>query len=169
MLGLLELYSRPEVLASLRAELDRVLGSDPKLTLSQQPHKLSSLECTTAVIKETLRLHPLGATHRGGSPNFNIVHEGISYPTFEALINTSPTAIHLRSDLWPRVDEFLPERFTVPEGHPLHPIKNTWRAFELGNTRCIGEELAMMEMKLVLALTVRDLDMEFDWIVWNKL
>ncbi|KAI3326771.1 cytochrome P450 [Xylariaceae sp. AK1471] len=164
-----ELYSRPEILENLRAELDQVLGSDPKLTLSQQPYKLSSLPYTTAVIKETLRLHPLGATHRRGSSDFNIVYEGTTYPTFNALINTSPIAIHLRSDLWPRVNEFLPERFTVPEGHLLHPVKNAWRAFELGNTRCIGEELAMMEMKLVLALTVRDIDMEFDWVGWNKL
>ncbi|KAI0454665.1 cytochrome P450 [Xylaria acuta] len=164
-----ELYSKLEVLETLRAELDEVLGPDPKLTLSQQPHKLNSLLYTTAIIKETLRIHPLGATHRRGSSEFNIVYEGTTYPTLNALINTSPTAIHLRSDLWPRVNEFLPERFTVPEGHPLHPMKNAWRAFELGNTRCIGEELAMMEMKLVLALTVSDIDMEFDWVGWNKL
>ncbi|TRX90419.1 hypothetical protein FHL15_008784 [Xylaria flabelliformis] len=164
-----ELYSKPEVLKNIRAELDDVLGPDSKLALSQQPHKLNSLQYTTAIIKETLRLHPLGATHRRGSPEFNIVYEGTVYPTSNALINTSPTAIHLRSDLWPRVNEFIPERFIVPEGHVLHPMKNAWRAFELGNTRCIGEELAMMEMKLVLALAVRDFDMEFDWVGWNKL
>lgn len=157
------------MLQKLRDELKITLGSDPKLALMEQPHILSSLQYTTAVIKETLRLHPLGSTHRSGSPDFDIVHEGIRYPTFNALINTNPTAIHLRRDLWPRADEFLPERFIVPEGHVLHPVKNAWRAFELGNTRCIGEELAMMEMKLVLALTVRDMDMQFDWVGWNQL
>lgn len=65
--------------------------------------------------------------------------------------------------------EFLPERFLVAEGHPLHPVKNAWRPFELGNTRCIGEELAMIEMKLVLALTMRELDFCFDWKGWNTL
>lgn len=65
--------------------------------------------------------------------------------------------------------EFLPERFLVAEGHPLHPVKNAWRPFELGNTRCIGEELAMVEMKLVLALTMRELDFKFDWEGWNTL
>ncbi|KAI0835111.1 hypothetical protein F5Y06DRAFT_144079 [Hypoxylon sp. FL0890] len=59
--------------------------------------------------------------------------------------------------------EFLSERFLVAKGHPLHPVKNTWRPFELGNTRCIGEELAMVEMKLVLALTMREVDFHFDW------
>ncbi|KAI0426453.1 cytochrome P450 [Xylaria sp. FL1042] len=162
-----EVYSRPKVLESLRAELD-VLGPDPMLTLAQQPHKLNTLQYITAVIKEILCLHPLGATHRLRSSELNIMYEGITYPTMNALINTSPTALHLRADLWPRVNEFLPERFIVPEGHPLHPIRNVWRAFELGNTRCIGEELAMMEMKLVLILTARDMDMEFDWVGWNK-
>ncbi|KAI1433459.1 cytochrome P450 [Xylaria sp. CBS 124048] len=164
-----ELYSKPDVLKSLRAEHDQILGPNPKLTLSEQPHKLGSLQYTTAVIKETLRHHPLGSAHRSGSPEFNIVYEGMTYPTMNALINTSPAAIHLRSDLWPQADEFVPERYMVPEGDPLHPIKNAWRVFELGNTRCIGEELAMMEMKLVLALTVREMDMEFDWVGWNKL
>ncbi|OTB07086.1 hypothetical protein M426DRAFT_9159 [Hypoxylon sp. CI-4A] len=52
--------------------------------------------------------------------------------------------------------EFLPERFIVVEGHPLHPVKNAWRLFELWNTRCIGEELAMIEMKLVGRTTPLD-------------
>ncbi|KAI0479887.1 cytochrome P450 [Xylaria cf. heliscus] len=166
---LYEVYRHKKVIEQLRVEINEVLGPDPKITLSQEPYKLHSLRYTTAVIKETLRLHPLGATHRCGSLDFNIVHEGTVYPTFNALINTNPTAIHLRPDLWPRATEFIPERFIVPEEHPLHPMKNAWRAFELGNTKCIGEELAMMEMKLVLVFTVQDLDLDFDWVQWNKL
>ena len=117
---------------------------------------------TTAVMKETLRLHPLASTYRRGSAAFHFVYEGVRYPTKGALIQTTPTVVHLRSDVWPRATEFLPERFLVPEEHPLHPPRNAWRAFELGYTRCIGEELAMMEMKLVLVLTVQELEFNFD-------
>ncbi|KAI1404469.1 cytochrome P450 [Hypoxylon fuscum] len=118
---------------------------------------------------QSLRLHPLGSTHRRGSRGFSFVCDGTTYPTDDSVIWTSPTAVHLRADLWPQVMEFLPERFLVAEGHPLHPVKNAWRPFELGNTRCIGEELAMIEMKLVLALTMRELDFCFDWKGWNTL
>ncbi|KAK5634252.1 hypothetical protein RRF57_009966 [Xylaria bambusicola] len=90
----------------------------------------------------------------------------IHYSTAGALIQTNPTVLHLREDLWHRTTEFLPDRFLATaqeEGHPLRPVKNTWRAFrsELGHTRCIGEELAIMEMKLALILTVWDLDFDF--------
>lgn len=84
-------------------------------------------------------------------------------------MQTLPDATHLRPDLWPRVDDFLPERFLVDKDDPLYPPKNAWRAFELGTTRCIGEELAMMEMKLALVLTIREFDFEFDWSGWHKL
>ncbi|RYO79324.1 hypothetical protein DL764_010028 [Monosporascus ibericus] len=160
-----------DILTRLRAEHDQVLGANPGVaiqTLSQHPHKLNNMPYTTAVIKETLRLHPLGSTFRRGSPTFHFVHEGISYPTENALIQTNPTVVHLRSDLWPRATEFLPERFLVADDNPLRPVKNAWRAFELGHTRCIGEELAMMEMKLALVLTVRELEFDFDWEGWHK-
>ncbi|KAI1337316.1 cytochrome P450 [Xylariaceae sp. FL0016] len=162
---LYEIGKSPHVLSQLRAEHDEVLGPDPKAAekvLSDHPNKLNALCFTTAVIKESLRLHPIGATHRQGSPAFKIVHRGVVYPTDDCLIFTSPTAVHLRPDLWPRVAEFLPERFLVTEGHPLHPVKNAWRPFELGSTRCIGQELAMIEMKLVLVLMIRELDFTFD-------
>ncbi|RYP29322.1 hypothetical protein DL767_006783 [Monosporascus sp. MG133] len=161
----------PDILTRLRAEHDQVLGANPGVaiqTLSQHPNKLNNMAFTTAVIKETLRLHPLGSTFRRGNPTFHFVHEGVTYPTEDALIQTNPTVVHLRSDLWPRATEFLPERFLVAEDHPLRPVKNAWRAFELGHTRCIGEELAMMEMKLALVLTVRELEFGFDWEGWHK-
>ncbi|KAI1470981.1 cytochrome P450 [Daldinia caldariorum] len=169
---LYRINSNIDILTRLRAEHDEILGANPGdavQTLSQHPHKLNHMPYTTAVIKEALRIHPLGSTFRRGSPDFYFVCDGLRYPTENALIQTNPTVVHLRSDLWPRATEFLPERFLVAEDHPLHPVKNAWRAFELGHTRCIGEELAMMEMKLALVLTVRELEFDFDWEGWHKL
>lgn len=57
----------------------------------------------------------------------------------------------------------------MSEGHELHPVKNAWRLFELGSTRCIGEELAMMEMKLAVAFTVRDLEFDFNYTLWKEM
>ncbi|KAI1383010.1 cytochrome P450 [Hypoxylon trugodes] len=170
--SLYEVHRNPGVLKKLREEHDQILGSNPKLAaeeISKQPGKLNSLRYTTAIIKETLRLHPLGSTLRQGSRGFNIVYEGTVYPTEGSTVYTSPTAIHYRADLFPRPTEFLPERFLVPEGHSLYPVKNAWRAFELGSTRCIGEELALMELKLALVFTVREMEFEFDGVGWHDL
>lgn len=155
----------PEVLGQLRAEHGTVLGSDPKLAaqvLSQEPHKLNSLRYTAATMKESLRLHPPASTHRHGSRGFSFAYDRMAYPTYNCLIHTNPSVLYLRPDLWLRATEFLPERLLVAEDHPLHPVKNAWRPFELGNTRCIGEELAMMDMKLALVFTIREMDFVFD-------
>jgi cytochrome P450 len=36
--------------------------------------------------------------------------------------------------------------------------KNAFRPFELGSHNCIGQELAMTELRVILALTVQDMD-----------
>ncbi|KAI1266180.1 cytochrome P450 [Xylariaceae sp. FL1019] len=163
---LYEVYSRPEVLKQVRAEVQEVLGPDVRGSIDEDPLLLSQLRYSAAVIKETLRFNPVASTHRQGSAGFNLFIDGQIYPTLNGLINTSPISCHMRSDLWPEVNEFIPERYLVDEDSPLRPAKNAWRPFELGSTRCIGEELAMIEMKLALAFTVGKLDMEFDFAGW---
>ncbi|KAF7523612.1 hypothetical protein G7054_g11706 [Neopestalotiopsis clavispora] len=168
---LYDINKSSEVLDQLRIEHDQVFGSNPELAaeiLSQEPYKLNFLTYTTAVVKESLRLHPLASTHRQGSKEFNFALQGTIYPTTDALIHTNPSVVHLRPDLWPRPTEFLPQRFLVDKDHPLYPVKNAWRAFELGVTRCIGEELAMTEMKLILVLTAREFEFEFDAHGWDQ-
>ncbi|KAL5353694.1 hypothetical protein ACLOAV_001734 [Pseudogymnoascus australis] len=139
-----EINKHPGILQKLRTEHDQVLGSDPKSAnkvLQESPHKLNELHYTTAVIKETLRIHPLANTLRQGSHNFNFSLDGIQYPTYDCLIQTTPAMTHIHPDLWPRPTDFIPDRFLVPNTHALYPVKNAWRPFELGNTRCIGQEL----------------------------
>ncbi|KAI0521216.1 cytochrome P450 [Xylaria bambusicola] len=169
---LYEVNKYDNVKEALRAEHNEVLGADPCRaadTLRSQPYKIKELRYTTAVVKETLRLHALSETFRQGTPGFHFKIDGKSFPTEGCMIQTNPVIIHLREDLWPRPKEFLPERFMVPEGHALHPAKNAWRPFEMGSMRCIGEELAMMEIVLCLVFTVRELEFDFDWVGWDKL
>ncbi|KAK7752095.1 hypothetical protein SLS62_006061 [Diatrype stigma] len=136
---------------------------------SKQGHQEPSREFID-IVESQLRLFIAAGndTTAQATPTFHFAHEGVSYPTDGALIQTNPTVAHLRYDLWPRATQFLPARFVVAEDHPLHPIKNAWRVFELGHTRCIGEELAVMEMKLAVVLAVRELEFDFDWEGWRK-
>ena len=167
-----ELQGSPEAAAKLREEHDSILGRNPEQAgevIRQNPETLHSLRYTTAVIKETLRLHNMGATWRAGSPGLKLVHDGIVYPTEGGMIQTSPSATHLREDLWPEPMKFIPERFLVPEDDPLRPVPNAWRPFELGNTRCIGEELAMNELKVSLALIMRQFDFDVNYERWAEL
>lgn len=57
------LSKHPEVLQKLRGEHDTVFGkntTDTLSTLEANPSKLNDLEYTSAVIKEGLRLFPVG-------------------------------------------------------------------------------------------------------------
>ena len=65
------------------------------------------------------------------------------------------------------MEEFLPKRFLVPENHPLHPVVNSWRPFEYGTRNCIGQELALTKLKVVLALTTRDFDVSDAYEEWD--
>lgn len=132
-------------------------------------YKVNELPYTTAVIKETLRLRTPAGTLRKCTQDFALVEDGVQYPAQDCVVQTTPAALHRHPDLWPRPDEFIPERFLVAEDDPLHPVKNAFRPFELGTTRCIGEELAMMEMKLAMVFTLRELDMDFNYNLWDKI
>ncbi|KAI0099755.1 cytochrome P450 [Nemania sp. FL0031] len=162
---LYEIMKYPAVLTHLRAEHDMVFGTDLAVgdILRRQPYKVNELRYTNAVVKEALRLHSPSQSLRQGSSEFKIVIDGIVFPTDRCLMQTSAGSIHRREDIFPRPTEFLPERFLVPDDHPLHPPKNAYRPFEMGNMRCIGDELALIEMRLALAYVIRELDFQFDW------
>lgn len=55
-------------------------------------------------------------------------------------------------------DEFHPERFLPANASNLPP--NAWAPFERGQRNCIGQELALIEMKVMLAMTLREFAFE---------
>jgi cytochrome P450 family 135 len=59
-------------------------------------------------------------------------------------------SIHQRPDLYPRPEEFRPERFLEGE-----VSARDWMPFGGGTRRCLGASLAMLEMKAVIAAVVR--------------
>lgn len=159
------LYRDPTVLAKTRAEHDEVLGPDPAQALAlmtENPNLLNQMPYTSAVIKETLRLYPPAATARQGVPNTFLTQPdtGKSLPTEGFLVWSASTATQRHPAYWERPDEFVPERWLAREGDPLYPRKNAWRPFELGPRNCIGQELAQLELRAILAMTLRELDME---------
>lgn len=166
------LSRKSAALEQLRAEHDTVFGLNPAEAtsmLSSQPHLLNRLPYTLAVIKETLRLFPVVTSPRAGKAGFLLTDsDNRQYPTEHCLVWSNHHGLHNNPLFWPRVEEFLPERFLVEEGHPLLPIKNAWRPFEFGPRNCIGQELALTELKLVLVMMVRDFEIVDAYDEWDK-
>ena len=161
---------KPDVLASVRKEHEEVFGPDPLKVHEQllaDPSLLNKLPYTFCVIKETLRLYPpFGGTVRTAPEDFQLVHEsGKRLPVhgfmiFPAGSRTAKDPKYFRNPM-----EYLPERWmeSSPEANTTFPplvTKSAWRPFEMGPRNCIGQELVYIELKMVMALTLREFNFE---------
>jgi hypothetical protein len=73
------------------------------------------------------------------------------------LVWTVSMVMHRDKRIWgDDVDDFKPARFLPENADKVPP--NAWRPFEKGPRNCIGQELALIEMKVVLAMTLREFD-----------
>jgi acid phosphatase len=148
-------------LAKVRAELDSVFGPGVPAgaQLKTNPYLVNQLDYTLAVVKEILRLWAPASGVRIGRKGFFIKDpvSGTMIDTDGLLVWTVSMAMHRDARIWgPDVDAFKPERF-LPENADKLPA-NAWRPFEKGPRNCIGQELALIEMKVVLAMTLREFD-----------
>lgn len=166
------LSKHQSVLALVQEEHKTVFGPNidalPTI-LASNPYTLNELPLTLAVIKETLRLFPPAASVRCGQSDF-FLSSPISdtrFPTEECLIWSDHHGLHRNPRYWVRPNEFLPERWLVSENDPLYPVKDAWRPFEKGPRSCIGQELAIVELKVILALTVREFKIEDAYREWD--
>lgn len=171
------LAHEPAILAKMCAEHDAVLGTDPTAAadrLREAPHLIGQLPYTTAVIKESLRIHTNVGTLRAAPPGAALYgpvgsgYEGVAFPTDQCVLWDGNFAIHRNPAYWPRPLEFLPERWlTTDKEDPLHPLRNAYRPFEQGPRNCVGQHMAMTEMTMVLVLVVRSLEVEEAWEEWD--
>ena len=109
------LLKNPACLEKPCAEHDTVFGADytkASTILSKQPQWISRLPCTTAVIKEALRLFPPSSSIREGAPDCSIVgSNGTSHPTDSFPIWALHQALHRNPTYCIRPDDFVPERW----------------------------------------------------------
>jgi cytochrome P450 len=63
--------------------------------------------------------------------------------------------------IWgPDVHSFHPERWLTDSSQTNPADREAFMAFAKGPRNCIGQELAMLELKMVLAMTIRQFDFE---------
>ena len=140
------LSQHPEVEERVRLELQSVLNGGaltftdlPRLTYMQQ------------VINEVLRLYP-AAYLFAREAIIDDVLDGYPVPA-NTLIFISPFVGHRDPKYWPDPERFDPERF-APEQVASRP-RHVYYPFGEGPHVCIGNNFALMEMQLILAMALQ--------------
>ncbi len=132
------IHHQPEVREKLLKEIDSLGESPEPMTIFQLPY-------LTAVCQETLRIYPVGITTFPRVVKSPVKLMGYELEPGTVLIGCIYLT-HQRKDLYPEPKQFKPERFLESQFSPYEFIP-----FGGGSRRCIGEALAIFEMKLVLA------------------
>lgn len=137
------LAKHPEAQERIANEVKTVIG-DAELSYEQ----LNKLEYTTMVVKEAMRLYP---------PAWGIVRQAAQDDVIDGYkitkgdtIVLSPYAVQRNERVWPEPAKFDPERFSAERGKAIH--RYAWFPFGGGARLCIGNNFAMMEMQIIVAL-----------------
>lgn len=160
-----ELSRTPHVLKAIRDELDEIFGVDcgidqmrDKLCSSQGEELTSRMYYVSAVIKEILRLYPPSGSARYMSPGsgftVQLPDDGGTLCLDGMVVYNCNTLVHRDEAVYGDTkDDFIPERWLDSNPHRTPP--SAWRPFERGPRNCIGQELAMLEARVIVACTVR--------------
>ena len=144
------LSEHPQVCARLRQEIDGHLGSRPA-TLADLPR----LRYLDAVMRETLRLYP-PAWLMGREIIQRFELGGYTLEPGEQIM-MSPYVVHRDARLYPEPERFLPDRWLTPPTPPLPRF--AYFPFGGGPRVCIGNHFAMMEISLVLATLMQQVEL----------
>lgn len=80
---------------------------------------------------------------------------GERYPTEHLMLWAINVGMHRSKRLWKDPHVFNPQRWLTKAAPPEGADRDAFVAFSRGPRNCIGQELALLEIKMVLAMTVR--------------
>ncbi|KDR74014.1 hypothetical protein GALMADRAFT_250743 [Galerina marginata CBS 339.88] len=154
-----------EYLVALRAEIDQNFPFAEQAPIIVT--KLAGMKLLNAIINETLRLLPplpisiQRAPQKGSGGKFigkTFIPEGTG-------INIPPYCLHRDPRYFaPRTEEFWPERWLIDNpGDPNFILDlAAFIPFSFGPANCAGKPLAMLELRYITTMLVRQFDISFE-------
>ena len=142
-----ELAKSPETQKKLQAEIDAFVAQGTDLDL-QSLHTLKYLD---AVIKESMRLHPITPYLARTITTDVLVHDH--------LIEKGNVIMGCIQDLqrhpkyWSDPNDFIPERWEQSI------VRGSYMPFGEGPMNCIGQKLALIEMKMLTFYIIKEFNM----------
>lgn len=147
------LTQHPDVLARLRLECQTVLGN----VRTPSPEAFRALSYTMQVIQESLRLYPPAWIMSRLALNDD--HLGPYTIPAGTTVMVCPYLLHRDPTSWPDPDRFDPDRF-APGGQKDQLHSYAYLPFGGGPRLCIGNQFALLEMQILLAMLVRSFSLK---------
>ena len=151
-----ELGRHPEALKKVIEECVRVCGpgTDEVRDEAYDYDKIADLKYTHAVAMEVLRLHPSVPVDIKFAINDDTLPDGTFVPK-GCCVAYSPYAMGRSKELWgDDATVFRPERFLGEK----EPSEYKYPTFNAGYRLCLGKPLALLEIKLALAILLPRFD-----------
>lgn len=154
-----ELLKNPRVTKKLQQELENVVG----LNKMVEEKDLPKLHYLNMVVKESLRLHPVGPTLFPRKAKKDVIVDGYFIPK-KSRILVNIWTIARDQDVWfENAQEFNPERFIGRDHIDLRGNDFQLLPFGSGRRGCPGLQLGLTTVRLVLAQLVHS----FNWNLPN--
>ncbi|WP_134738961.1 cytochrome P450 [Nocardioides sp. 503] len=151
--ALIELMRHPEAMKDVVAELDDLYADGAEISFQA----LRSIPRLEAALKETLRLHPpLIILLRVVQEEIELAGHTIAPGT---MVAASPKVSNRIPEDFPEPDSFDPGRYLDPRQEDL-VNRWTWIPFGAGKHRCVGSAFAMMQLKAIFSVILRDYEFE---------
>ena len=155
---IIELAKAPEIVKKFRVELDAIFPErNGNGRVEFTPQHLSKLNYLNLIIKEGMRLWPASAV--GSS---RIVMQDIKYGDNKIIPKGANAGIGFfamyRNGIQ-NADKYIPERW-LDTDIDAAKLKEFVPIFSLGKRACVGQQLALLELKLVLATLFYSYDFE---------
>lgn len=151
---LIELLRHPEAMARVVAEMDALAEAGGGEVTYQDLREVPWLEGS---IKEALRLHPpLIILMR--LANVPVEVEGLTIPAGK-VVAASPAVSNRLPEAFDDPEGFDPSRYIEPRQDDVDNPWN-WIPFGAGRHRCVGAAFALMQLKTIFCVLLRDWELE---------
>ncbi|MGW4634482.1 cytochrome P450 [Nocardia sp. NPDC004415] len=150
---IIELLRHPETLAGVVSELDELYADGADVS----HHALRQIPKLEAALKETLRLHPpLIVLMRVARGEFEVCGHRIAPGD---MVAATPAVSNRIPEDFPNPDAFDPARYLDPRQDDI-VNRWTWIPFGAGRHRCVGAPFALMQLKAIFSILLRDWEFE---------
>ena len=148
--ALIELMRHPEAMTEI---VDELYADGSEVSFQA----LRSIPRLEAALKETLRLHPpLILLLRVAQQEIELCGHRIPAGT---MVGATPRVSNRIAEDFPDPDRFDPGRYVDPRQEDLQN-RWTWIPFGAGKHRCVGNAFAMMQLKAIFSVILRDYEFE---------